>query len=198
MKHSYEEVNNYLLKWGFPLRNVRITKEQLGGVNKDIFKQLDKYVDNFKRQESDGLYIYSGENSTGKTTLAVYVVRELIMRGKLGSQTRGYICSFHDVSNFMLEIQRCYSENRGLHKLIDNIMDSELLVFDDLGKEKITEHTIKTIRTIIKHKYDAVMPVIVTSNFAPDQLNLVKDENFIDISRDIVRRLNEMTIFVEV
>ena len=195
---TYEEINRNMPHWGFPVRYIKITKEMLTSIPSNIFKILDEYIDNFKREKTEGLYLFSEASSTGKTSLAVYVVRELIFRGKLWRIEGNYHCQFWDVQNLVNEMIRCYETNEGYNELIDRCHTSDILVLDDLGKEKISEHSIRQIRMILKNRYDNLMPIIVTSNYLPKKLKLAKEEDFADVARDIKRRLNEMTTLVEI
>lgn len=67
----------------------------------------------------------------------------------------------------------------------------DLLILDDLGKEKQTEWTNQILYEVINSRYEHRKPIVVTTNYSAQELS-----NRIDSA--VVSRLFEMCAFVNV
>lgn len=91
--------------------------------------------------------------------------------------------------------------NESKVQILREYMEAPLLVLDDLGTEKPTEHTVSTMMTIIDHRYAECLPMIITTNLPKlsaigEHLAAFSDDR---IAADrIVDRLAEMAKVVEV
>ena len=54
--------------------------------------------------------------------------------------------------------------------VVDALQRYPLLILDDFGVERTTEYSIEQLFTIINSRYESRLPLIVTSNLAPDAL----------------------------
>jgi DNA replication protein DnaC len=74
----------------------------------------------------------------------------------------------------------------------------DVLLIDDLGKEKMTESTSAKFFEVINHRYEQKKPLIITTRFGGDALKkrfaVSQDVN---IGNDIFRRLGEMLTGLE-
>jgi DNA replication protein DnaC len=66
-----------------------------------------------------------------------------------------------------------------LHKFDDDaqyqegtqrLMDADLIVLDDLGAEKVTEFVGQELFTIINHRMNRQLPMVVSTNLSPGEL----------------------------
>lgn len=68
-------------------------------------------------------------------------------------------------STFQAESQRTTEE------ILEELFQTPVLLIDDLGTEYITEFTSSTLYQIIDRRYRDERPIIVTSNFSPNELS---------------------------
>ena len=52
-----------------------------------------------------------------------------------------------------------------------SLLRSELLVFDDLGSERMTEWTMDRVSLILRHRYNYGLTTVITTNLRPSVLN---------------------------
>jgi DNA replication protein DnaC len=100
-----------------------------------------------------------GSEGTGKTHLAVAVLK--------GVMERGYNGLFWNVPDLFLELRRMMTGELGVSseaEIIDATRRTDLLVLDDLGAERTSDYTIDRIYTIINSRYSEDRATIVTTN----------------------------------
>ncbi|MHB8109786.1 MAG: ATP-binding protein [Syntrophorhabdaceae bacterium] len=120
--------------------------------------------------------VLSGGAGSGKTHLAVSILRELVRSctvldgpgGYTGKDRRG---CFMSVPELLAKIRATYSDPDGDEEgLIDTYASVKYLVLDDLGAEKSTEWSISTLYLIIDRRYREMLPTIVTTNLTMDEI----------------------------
>lgn len=126
-----------------------------------------------------GYYIYGG-NGTKKTLLAMAVSRKLIA---LGCEVKVAI-----VPTLLENMRNRSSEDRDLTSKLENC---EVLVLDDLGKESATAYACERLFDIVNRRYNAMAPVIVTSNYSLTEVSKHLPEG--GAGSAIASRLAEMT-----
>jgi DNA replication protein DnaC len=116
------------------------------------------YARNFPFKTKKQGLLFVGNSGTGKTHLAVAVLRELIGRGHEGI--------FFLYQNLLERIQRSYNKASGAadREAFQIALDCEILVLDDLGAHRISEWVEDTITSIITHRCNHNKPIIVTTN----------------------------------
>lgn len=139
---------------------------------------VNKYADNHWK-DKNGL-VLSGATGVGKTHLAAAISNELIPR---------------KVAVFFVNVPEVYDRIRdemGHKDYTKATMKScDLLVLDDLGKEKRSEWTDQVLYEIVNSRYEKRKPIIVTTNYSAQEL-----ANNVD--KAVVSRLFEMCVFVNV
>lgn len=115
-----------------------------------------EFIDNPK-----GNFIFTGGVGTGKTHIAVGILQELIKRGKTN-------LFFKNVSELLVDARSAFDEGVILkeHDIIDFYSNKGILVLDDLGAEKTSEHTIATLYLIIDKRLRQEKPTIITTNLS--------------------------------
>ena len=133
--------------------------------------------------------VLSGGAGSGKTHLAVAVLRELVRLCKVldgpaawcGNDRKG---CFVSAPELLAKIRATYSDPNGDEEgLIDKYASVKYLVLDDLGAEKSTEWSISTLYLIIDRRYREMLPTIVTTNLTVDEIGQ-------GLSRRIASRLS--------
>lgn len=118
------------------------------------------FVDQYPLDRT-GLLLY-GPSGTGKTHLAVGMIKELITK-------KGIECTFCDYSELLKEIQNSYNPSVETTELqiLRPIFVSEVLVLDDLGAMRRTDWVWDAVSLILNHRYNKNCTTIITTNY-PD------------------------------
>ena len=124
-------------------KNLRISKEYVG-----------------KHELGQGLF-FTGPNGTGKTHLAVAILRELSLKGELH-------WFFVKTPYLLMRIRQVFKKESSdsEESLIDQFIDYDYLVIDELGVEKITDWSLQTLYLIIDGRSDCLKSTIITSNLS--------------------------------
>lgn len=117
-----------------------------------------RFVEEFPLEES-GLLI-TGKIGTGKTHLAVGIIKELIL-------SKGIACLFYDYCELLKQIQNSYNDSVRATELdvLRPVFDAEVLVLDELGAVKPTEWVWDTVSLILNTRYNDKRTTIITTNF---------------------------------
>lgn len=121
----------------------------------------EKFVDQFPGVEGGLLFV--GSAGVGKTHLAVAILRRLI-------ESKGVSGLFYDFRDLLREIQHSWnpvSQSSEL-EVMRPVLETQLLVLDELGANKPTAWVQDTMTHIINSRYNEKRITIFTSNF-PDR-----------------------------
>jgi DNA replication protein DnaC len=117
-----------------------------------------------------------GKIGTGKTHLAVGIIKELILN-------RGIACLFYDYRELLKETQNSYNATVQTTELdvLRPVFETDVLVLDELGAVKPTEWVWDTVSLILNTRYNDNRTTIITTNFddqpaagAPGSLSAAK------------------------
>jgi len=122
-----------------------------------VLMQIRTFVREFPAENRPGMLLV-GYPGTGKTHLAVGVLKALIEKGHGGL--------FYDYQALLESIQKSYGGEGDRHAL-SNAMDAEVLLLDDLGAKRATDWVEDTVTAIITHRCNNRLPLIATTNL-PD------------------------------
>jgi DNA replication protein DnaC len=125
------------------------------------FAQLSacKFAQEYDPRDGTGLLII-GQIGTGKTHLAVGIIKELILN-------KGIACLFYDYRELLKEIQNSYNAAVQTTELdvLRPVFEIDVLVLDELGAVKPTEWVWDTVSLILNTRYNNNRTTIITTNF---------------------------------
>ena len=172
--------------------NYKFENFEVNSNNKKVYQSLKNYSEKLVNEvERKGL-ILVGNNGVGKTHLACSIANELIKNG--------IPIIYGTLINLLAELKNTYDvyniSEMEIIKLYEKI---DLLVIDDLGKEKPSEWGLEKLFTIINSRYENNLPVIITTNYDQNSLiNRLSINGEIETVNSIISRLYEMCYLVKI
>ena len=134
-------------------------------VNRKAYEIAKSYVDHWQenKDKGEGLY-FEGTCGTGKTHLAVAIAMKLINQGV------PVICKTS--IDLLASIKQSYERDSTVNEedVIEAYNTVDLLVIDDLGKERATEWSVPILYRIINDRYENMLPTVITTNYNTDDL----------------------------
>lgn len=142
------------------------------------------YAKNFEsyKEKGEGLFI-TGGYGVGKTHLAAAIANYLI-----SNEIATVI--FGNVTTLLGRIRHTYSDGSQYEEeqVMKELYDVDLLIIDDLGKEKPTEWVEEKLYTVINERYENYRPIVVTSNLKLEEI----EQRLENCGGAIVSRIIEM------
>lgn len=122
------------------------------------FLCASRFAQEYDPRDGTGLLII-GKIGTGKTHLAVGIVKELI--------AKHVSCLFYDYRELLKQIQNSYNAAVQTTELdvLRPVFETDVLVLDELGAVKPTEWVWDTVSLILNTRYNDNRTTIITTNF---------------------------------
>lgn len=119
-----------------------------------VSNAMRRYADQWEtmRRQNVGLLL-CGNVGTGKSFYAACIANALIDKGIAVKMT-----SFDRISNTL------FGMNTGRQAYLDKLASYPLLIIDDLGAERSSEYMLGLVFAVIDARYQANLPLIVTTN----------------------------------
>jgi DNA replication protein DnaC len=180
---------------GIPERYRHCTLENIRAYNRSLLdgvKQAHRFVETFPNPERKGLLLL-GLAGVGKTHIAVGLLREVIT-------TVGTPGIFYDTRDLLRTIRNTYDPIVKTSELtvLRPVIETPLLVLDDLGAERATDWVEETMNFIVNSRYNSKRITVFTSNYSdiPD----IEEPNSLlgRIGFRMRSRLHEMCSIVEI
>lgn len=142
------------------------------------------YAKNFEvyKEKGEGLFI-TGGYGVGKTHLAASIANYLI-----SNEIATVI--FGNVTTLLGRIRHTYSDSSQYEEeqIMKELYDVDLLIIDDLGKEKPTQWVEEKLYMVINQRYENYKPIVVTSNLELEEI----EQRLENCGGAIVSRIIEM------
>ena len=173
--------------------NYKFENFEVDSNNKKVYQSLKEYSEKLANSvERKGL-ILVGNNGVGKTHLVCSIANELIKNG--------IPIIYGTLINLLAELKNTYDVDNNISemKIIKLYEKVDLLIIDDLGKEKPSEWGLEKLFTIINSRYENNLPVIITTNYDQNSLiNRLSINGEIETAKSIISRLYEMCYLVKI
>lgn len=151
---------------------------------KQIVGGARDFVNTFHGQDEDhpakGLWL-CGKEGTGKTHIAVAILKEVV--------GRGYTGLYWNVPELFLELRRLMDSSAETNEaeLFDHALRVDLLVLDDLGAERTSDYVLDRLYVLINGRYQNDNATVITTNRTAEELRA-------QIGPRITSRLCEMCV----
>ncbi len=159
-----------MLNSGIPKRYYGATFEAItkNGCPKSVRPMAEdayRYAMHLKENAAAGKgLLFFGEVGRMKTTLACCVAHEAIKQG-LGV----FFISMPELLDTMVTMAK-NRDGTELRKFENKIKDVTFLILDDFGAEYPKDWVLNKVDAIITNRYNAMKPVIITTNMLPDEI----------------------------
>ncbi|EFK07688.1 IstB-like ATP-binding protein, partial [delta proteobacterium NaphS2] len=131
--------------------------------------------------------VFHGKTGVGKTGLAVGILRQAIIAGYRGR--------FYNVQDLLDQLYASLAD-RSTPKLLNALCRYDLLLLDELGYLTLKKEQMNAFFKLMKERYEAGRPTIITTNLQPEQwYSLLEPKDMVDALLD---RLNHRCINVHI
>ncbi|KAA5927836.1 MULTISPECIES: ATP-binding protein [Pantoea] len=117
-------------------------------------------------------FVFSGSPGTGKNHLAAAIGNYLL------AQNRSVLIV--TVADLMLRVRACYDGGQSESALLDELDRVDLLVLDEVGIQKGSQHEKVLLNQIVDRRLAAMKPVGVLTNLNYDELAATLGERVVD------------------
>ena len=129
-----------------------------------------EFVTGFSRHQDPPGLLIAGPSGTGKTHLAVAVLRGVIAMGVRGL--------FLDCGHLLEQVRATFGSGRlDREEVLGAAMQAELLVLDDLGAQASSDWVRDTLASVITHRYNERKATVVTTALTDDEMTKLGDRS---------------------
>lgn len=130
--------------------------------NKAAFETAMRYAERFDQANGRGI-LFTGTVGTGKTHLSAAIGQHLLDEGKS--------VLYGTVATHLARLRHTYGNDKQTERqVMDQLIRCQLLIIDDVGKEKVTEWVDQTVFEIINTRYEHRKPVVITTNLSLSEI----------------------------
>ncbi len=163
-------------------------------INKSLQMALKYAKEEFvKKYPTKRGYLLMGPSGLGKTHLAVGTISELTLK-------HGVNCMFKDFFYLLSELKETYSLGMPENEVIAPLIETDVLVIDELGKGKSNEWELNILDQLISKRYNASKQTLITTNFVSREIanKIGEDREILElrVGDRIASRLYEMCEFI--
>jgi DNA replication protein DnaC len=191
---GFQQLQALYLQSNMPKRYQKFIPLSPMVVDIEAFMELKAFQDSIVEHvnKGEGVFIYSNTKGNGKTTWATKIMNEYFLRVALRNNLRCRGVFIYVPDFFELKKKSFGEEAESFHELERNIRKADLVIFDDIGAEKMSEWTKEQFLLLVNERYMNMKSCIFTSNVDVDTL---KTEAF--LGERAVSRILGMSKVVE-
>lgn len=164
---NYDELNKDVSLENYTFRNFLLDyypqEAKNGVIPRDIMTKICgfcvKYAAEFS-ENSESL-LFFGKTGLGKTHLSLSIANEVIKKG--------YNVVYGPISRIIGNIEREHFSGEE-RTTLQNVLDCDLLIFDDLGTEFTTQFVVSSVFDIVNSRILNKKPTIINTNLDFDEL----------------------------
>lgn len=145
-----------------------------------ILNYAREYIRNFSSDSESILFF--GKTGLGKTHLSLAIANVVIQKG--------YSVLYDSAINILRNIEKEHFSHEYTTEIADLVMDTDLLIIDDLGTEYETKFYSSTVYNIINTRLNKNKPTIISTNMDFEAIKRRYDER-------VVSRLTSMYTCLE-
>lgn len=123
------------------------------------YEKCLEYAEHYKESERNCLLLVGGYG-TGKTHLAASISNKLM--------DDGIPVLFDTFSGHLNKLKLEFNGGRTVY--LEQMKSIDMLVLDDIGKEKISEWSQSIMFDVINYRYEHLLPIVITTNLKNDAL----------------------------
>ena len=192
-EHYREIINqfysqNYISK---RLKDYNFNNFKVTDSNKNEVEIAKDYTKKCTENKQENGLIITGNTGVGKTHLAASISNELIKEDKIVLMGR--------LSSLLDMIKETFKDNsKSENELIELFSNTDMVVIDDLGTEKISQWALDKLYTIIENRNENKLPIIITTRFNKESLlHRFYQSNDKELSNAIIQKLYRMCYGIE-
>ncbi len=158
-----EKVEKQYEKYAIPqrFRECSIDNYKVNTVDQErAFASVNKYISLFENLPVSYPLFLTGSYGTGKTHLAIAIMKKLISAGKIKS------AYYSTTMRMIRDIRGSYHHKSELteQEVIDKYINKDLLVLDEVGLQVGTDNEKLLIYEVLNGRYEDMKPTILISN----------------------------------
>ena len=147
--------------------NFELYPQRGGPRNESLWKAfgiVQQYLADYPLVDGTGLLL-TGDTGVGKTHLVVALLKALIEKGADGL--------FLDYQELLKRIQSSYNPKAltAEREVIRPVLETEVVVIDDLGANRISDWVEDTINYMLNHRYNEKKPTLLTANLRQEAMS---------------------------
>jgi DNA replication protein DnaC len=152
-------------------------REDIAGDERLNLKEINTVCATYA-SEPKGWIVLAGASGSGKTHLAAAIANHVANH----TQTE---VMFVVVPDLLDHLRAAYSPQSTVpyDRRFDEVKNAPLLVLDDLGTESATPWAREKLFQLLNHRYNALLPTVVTTSATPDEIEPWLRTRMFDIDR---------------
>ncbi len=147
---------NSIIQWSYTFENYQGKENQSLTISKNFVKNYEDM-----KKENIGLLFY-GSVGAGKSYLACSIANALIEQYQISVKIRNFAQLINDLQKGGFDFDK--------NAYIDSIVNTSVLILDDLGIERDTAYAKEQVYNIINNRYLKQKPTIFTTNLPYDSI----------------------------